>query len=95
MVYTNFMDKNLLQLHSQFFELIKLSEQLEQSPRTYGTNTLLTHSQIHLIEVIGMHPDLSVTDIAKKLNITKGAVSQQLKRMEAMGMVAKEVDPNN
>jgi DNA-binding MarR family transcriptional regulator len=38
---------------------------------------------------------LSVTDIAEILGITKGAVSQTLKKLEKKGLVIKAADPLN
>lgn len=55
----------------------------------------MSGSEIHLIEVVGQNEGLSVTGLAKRLGITKGAVSQTLKKMAAKELVVKEVDPAN
>ena len=68
---------------------------LDRSPKKFGTAELLSHSEIHLIEIIGDHEGLSVTDISKVMGITKGAVSQSLKRLEDKGYTTKETDPDN
>ena len=48
-----------------------------------------------MIEIIGDNEGLSVTDIGTYLGITKGAVSQSLKRLEAKGFSLKKTDPEN
>ena len=82
-------------LHEKFNRIVKLSEKLEKEPRTYGTDQLLTSSEIHLIEVVADNEDFSVTDLAKLMGITKGAVSQTLKKLEKKGLTFKEEDPRN
>jgi DNA-binding MarR family transcriptional regulator len=82
-------------LIAKFSKVSKLWQQLDSKPRKFGTETDLSGSEIHLIEVVGQNEDLSVTDLAKHLGITKGAVSQTLKRLEGKGIVVKEVDPTN
>ena len=37
---------------------------------------------IHLIDVIGNYPETSITELADRLGVTKGAVSQQIPTLE-------------
>ena len=89
------MNKEKMKIHGKFQSLMHLARKLDQAPKKFGTDDLLSHSEIHLIEIIGDHEDLSVTDIARSLSITKGAVSQNLKRLEKKGLSKKETDPKN
>jgi DNA-binding MarR family transcriptional regulator len=82
-------------LIAKFSRVSKLWQQLDSKPRKFGTETDLSGSEIHLIEVVGQNEGLSVTDLARRLGITKGAVSQTLKRLEAKEIIVKEVDPRN
>ncbi len=82
-------------LIAKFSRVSKLWQQLDSKPRKFGTENDLSGSEIHLIEVVGQNEGLSVTDLARRLGITKGAVSQTLKKLEAKGLVVKEVDPTN
>jgi DNA-binding MarR family transcriptional regulator len=82
-------------LHGKFDNIVKLSLELEKIPRNFGTGENLSSNEIRLIEVIGENESLSVTDLAKLQGITKGAVSQSLKRMEKRGLTTKEGDPGN
>ena len=83
-------------IHEKFNRIVELAVQIDQMPRAYGTDELLTSSEIHLIEVIGDQQEtFSVTDVARYLGITKGAVSQNLKKLETKGLTTKQDDPEN
>jgi DNA-binding MarR family transcriptional regulator len=82
-------------LIAKFSRASKLWQQLDSKPRKFGTETDLSGSDIRLIEVVGQNEGLSVTDLAKRLGITKGAVSQTLKRSEAKEIIVRKVDPTN
>jgi DNA-binding MarR family transcriptional regulator len=79
----------------KFTRVVKLWQQLEKKPRKFGLEEALNPSEIHLIEIVGEREDLSVTDIAGLLGITKGAVSQTLKKMINKGLMEKKPDPLN
>ena len=81
---------------SKFNNLVKLAAQLEKTPRRFGTNEPLSSREIHIIEASGDNGEIfSVTDLARLLGITKGAVSQNLKKMEKRGLTTKIQDPQN
>ncbi len=87
---------NIHILHEKFSRIVKLAVELEKKPRNYGTEFLMTNSEIHLIELIGDNEKkFSVTDLAKFMGVTKGAVSQTLKKLESKGFIIKETDPSN
>jgi len=94
--YTLILMKNeKLIIHGKFQSIMGLTRQLDKAPKKFGTEAPLTHSEIHMIEIIGDNNDLSVTDISKHLGITKGAVSQSLKRLEKKNLSIKKTDPEN
>lgn len=82
-------------LHGKFLNIKALYEQMDKTPRKFGTNELLSNTEIHLIEVIGDNENPSVTDLARYQGVTKGAISQNLKRLEQKGFIEKETDPTN
>lgn len=97
LIYAFFMTQSdLYRLHEKFKALVRLSVALDKAPRTFGTGEALTSAEIHLVEMIGDNGEnSSVTDLAKILNITKGAVSQALKRLDKKGFATKDDDPEN
>jgi DNA-binding MarR family transcriptional regulator len=82
-------------LHGKFMNIMRLYEELDKIPRKFGTDQILNSSEVHLIELIGENEGRSVTDLAKLQGVTKGAVSQTLKRLEKKGVTLKEEDPAN
>ena len=50
-------------------------------------------SEIHLMQVIAEHPDLNAGEMAQKLGVSNGAVSQTLARLERKGVIKKAKDP--
>jgi DNA-binding MarR family transcriptional regulator len=89
------MNDGYQKIHGKFQSLMALALKLEQMPKQFGTGRDLSHTEIHLIEIIGDNRDLGVTDIARLIGVTKGAVSQTLKRLEKKGLTRKQEDPDN
>ncbi len=50
-------------------------------------------SEIHLLQVINEGTDMSAGEMARKLGISNGAVSQTLNRLEIKGVIKKTKDP--
>ncbi len=82
-------------IKKRFNNVIQLARRLETEPRKYGTDTMLTGVEIHLIELVGDHENSGVTDIARRFGVTKGAVSQRFKQLEKKDLIRKHVDPEN
>ena len=78
-----------------FNRIINKFISIEKKPRDFGTGDLLYPSEIHNIEIIGRNPGINVTNLAKKLGVTKGAVSQIVNKLERKNLVAKFRDSNN
>ncbi len=51
-------------------------------------------SEIHLMQVIKECPDLNASEMAQRLGVTNGAVSQTLARLERKGVIKKAKDPS-
>ncbi len=89
-------DRNTQIITQQFYELVKLANELERTPRRFGTDEPLKANEIHLIELIGDNDErLSVTDLSRLLDVTKGAVSQSLKKLDDKELILKKEDPTN
>lgn len=75
--------------------IVRRTAELENRPWHFGTSETLYRSEMFLLELIGEREGLSVTEAADQLGITKGAVSQTLKKLDAKGLVEKQTDPDN
>ena len=85
----------IFKIIGSFKRSMKLAQELEKKPRDFGIGEKLHSSEIHLVEAIGESENLSVTDLAEYFGITKGAVSQTLKKLELKDLVLKKKDPKN
>jgi DNA-binding MarR family transcriptional regulator len=92
-------DKHLTELPrhlvEKFMGIVRRTAELENRPWHFGTDETLFRSEIFLLELIGDQEGVGVTDAANLLGITKGAVSQTLKKLDAKGLVEKRSDPIN
>ncbi len=62
---------------------------IEQEPVDTGDGVLLFTSEIHLLDIAGRYPDDSMTVLASRLGITKGAISQTAKKLEEKGYLER------
>jgi DNA-binding MarR family transcriptional regulator len=69
--------------------------EIDKKTRYYGTNVPLFYAEIHLIRAIKENEGIHITGLAQYLEVTKGAVSQMLMKLEKKGFIIKEKDPSN
>ena len=85
-------------MHKFFESVIRVFEKQKENarkPREYAPGQMLYPSEIHLLMLIGLNPDVSVTRLADIAGVTKGAVSQTLAKLEAKKLVKREEDADN
>lgn len=75
------------------YRLMNRYNQKMKTPRYYGTEDLLYPAEVHLLEVIGSGDGITTTELAARMAITKGAVSQTTARLMAKGLVQKHPAP--
>jgi DNA-binding MarR family transcriptional regulator len=84
--------------HKIAYESLELAfalMELDKKTRYYGTDVPIFHSEIHVIKAIAEHSCIHVGGLAEILGVTKGAVSEILKKLERKALVKKEVDELN
>ncbi|MDX8360127.1 MarR family transcriptional regulator [Cytobacillus sp. IB215316] len=67
--------------------LIFQLQRLERHPRTFGGEINLTPSEIHAIDAIGIEGEILMSELARRLDVTKGAVTQVISRLESKKLV--------
>lgn len=85
----------LNQIIEEFIRVNNLINKIQKKPVNIANNIKLSTSMIHLIDVIGNYPETSITNIANRLGVTKGSISQQiptLKKLELISVSQKERD---
>lgn len=61
----------------------------------YGTGDMLNMVEAHLLTYIEEHPGITGSELAKLWNRTKGAISQQVKKLVDRGFVVRSKQPGN
>lgn len=83
------------EIMSIFFQLVQNIKDLDKKSMCYGLREPLHNAEIHTIVAIKENEGISITGLAKELDITKGAVSQIVNRLYKKGTVKKDQDPTN
>jgi DNA-binding MarR family transcriptional regulator len=86
---------NARKLDEAFHRITNKVGRIEKIPRTFGTQTPLSTSEIHTIVKIGMDPGITVTELSREQGVTKGAVSQVIARLEKKKMIKRLREINN
>lgn len=75
--------------------LILQLRRLERHPQAFGSAGSITPSEIHTIEAIGCVDGILMNELAARLGVTKGAVSQLVVRLEAKQLVKRTSYPHD
>lgn len=62
-----------------------------KKPKTYGNEIYLHSAEVHMVEVIGSHELITASEIAKKLGISRSAVSQTITKLMEKGLLQKQL----
>ncbi len=72
-----------------FIRILNKAAAIEKEPVDIGHGTRLHASEVHLLEFCSRYPGESMTCLAGRLGITKGAVSQTAFRLEKKGCLVR------
>lgn len=89
------LDEKVDSLIGSGIRILNKAYTLEKKPVDIGHGVLLYPSEFHLIEAVGKNPAENLTSIASHLGVTKGAISQMVKKLEKKGLVEKVRIPGN
>ena len=92
------MDKNRYLIYCDIMKELKetyeLMREYDGLPHDYG-NVVLYQSEAHLIQCIGQHTGITVTEASKILKKTKSACSQMVKKLVGKNWVRQERNKQN
>lgn len=71
------------------YRLINKYNQKAKTAKHYGTEDLLYSAEVHMIELIGSYEAITTTQLAEKLGITKGAISQITRKLLEKNLIVK------
>lgn len=66
----------------------------QSTPRTYGTDEKLYMREVHFIDILG-NGEMEMGQIAERLDVTNGAVSQIASRLEKKGYVVRKKEASD
>lgn len=88
------MDASKEALFFSFKRLIHVLATGKNTARDYG-GVSLYKAEVHLLEIIGKKPGITVSDISNALEVTKGAISQIVAKLLNKQLVEKILHPGN
>lgn len=88
-------EKNTEMDTPSILRLIEKVERIRKSSVYDAGYVTIMASEMDTIKAIGDNEPIYVTELSKKLGVTKGAVSQQLTKLEKKGLIIKKVDEEN
>ena len=60
--------------------------------RDYGTGLMINMVEVHTLTMIADNPGITVNELSKMWNRTKGAVSQNVAKLEKKGLISLDYD---
>lgn len=78
---------------SEFMQLLETIANGKTNLLDFGDGIVLYRGEIHLIKVIGDHPGMFLSEIARWFGITRAVVSKTVLKLEKNGYIRKETDP--
>jgi DNA-binding MarR family transcriptional regulator len=89
------MDPQLRSMIDTFLKILHTYSAIEKKPKDLGTGDLLYVSEIHAISIIGKNPEINLTRLADLAGVTRGAISQIVKRLISKRYIARYNTRNN
>ena len=83
------MNNELQLLIDQFLKILHLYSVIARKPVDYGTGDLLYFTEIHTITTVGKNREINMTRLAEKMGVTRGAISQTIRKLVSKNLVLK------
>jgi DNA-binding MarR family transcriptional regulator len=88
------MENELQSLIDQFLNILNLYSVISRKPNDYGTGDLLYFTEVHTISTVGKNKALNMTQLADIMGVTKGAISQTIRKLVVKNLIIKS-NPRN
>lgn len=88
------MNEELHTMVDLFTRILHLYSVIDKKPKDFGTGDLLYVTEIHTLHYIAGNPEINVTQLAEISGVTKGAISQTLKRLVNKRYIARYKSKN-
>lgn len=88
------MNNELQNLIDQFLKILHLYSIIGRKPKDYGTGDLLYFTEIHTITMVGKNMEINMTRLAEIMGVTKGAISQTIRKLVNKNYILKSNSTN-
>jgi DNA-binding MarR family transcriptional regulator len=88
------MNNELQELIDLFLKILHLYSVISRKPKDYGTGDMLYFAEIHTITVVGKNTELNMTQLADIMGVTKGAISQTIRKLVSKNFILKSNTTN-
>lgn len=78
-----------------FIRITNKYNSLEKIPVQHGRTQNLYHSERHMLDTIGDNPGMNITELAAAMGVTKGAISQVVKKLKDKGFIRRYKQKGN
>ena len=93
--HTALTEPQLLERAERLYRFVQLYADYMQAARDYGTGELISMVEVHTLTMIADSPGITVTELAQMWDRTKGAVSQNVKKLEQKGLIYRQRKADN
>ena len=83
------MNNELQALIDLFLKILHLYSVINRKPKDYGTGDLLYFTELHTITVVARNHEINMTELAEIMGVTRGAISQTIRRLVAKNLILK------
>jgi DNA-binding MarR family transcriptional regulator len=83
------MNNELQTLIDLFLKILHLYSVVSRKPKDYGTGDLLYFAELHTITVVARNHEINMTELAEILGVTRGAISQTIRKLVAKNLILK------
>jgi DNA-binding MarR family transcriptional regulator len=83
------MNNELQTLIDLFLKILHLYSVIGRKPKDYGTGDLLYLAEIHTITMVGKNREINMTQLAELMGVTKGAISQTIRKLVTKDFITK------
>lgn len=80
------------EIMGDFLKMIETVANGKKKVLNFGEGMVFYRGEIHMIKVIGEHPGIYISEMARHFNITRAVVSKTIIKLERNGFVRKEED---
>lgn len=79
----------------KLYQFVVLYNTYINQVRDYGTGEFISMVEIHILTIIADHPGITASQLSIKWGTTKGAISQNLKKLEMKELIFRQKESDN